>query len=57
MVGDQKLVIWKNVQKEIKVKGINFTSDSALNYILPDNMTDRDMISLLRILLLIAERD
>lgn len=50
---------WKNVQKEIKqVLGINFTLDPSLFIlgILPDNMTDRDLSSLLRILLLIANK-
>lgn len=49
---------WKNVQKEIKqILGMNVALDPELYIlgILPDNMTDRDLISLLRTLLLIAK--
>lgn len=50
---------WKNIQKEIKhVLGIDFTLDLAL-YILgivPDNVIDGNLTSLLRILLLIAKK-
>lgn len=53
------LEFWKNVQKEIKqILGINFALDPELYLlgILPDNMTDRDFISLLRTLLLVAKK-
>lgn len=49
---------WKNVQKETKqISGMNVALDPELYIlgILPDNMTDRDLISLLRTLLLIAK--
>lgn len=49
---------WKNVQKEIKlILGVNFTLDPALVIlgILPDTL-DRDLVSLMRILLLVAKK-
>lgn len=52
-------VFWKSVQREIEqICGINFALDPALYIlgILPDNMTDQDLISLVRILPLIAKK-
>lgn len=53
------LDFWKNIRKEIKhVLGIDFVLDLAL-YILgivPDNVIDGNLTSLLRILLLIAKK-
>lgn len=53
------LDFWKNIRKEIKhVLGIDFALDLAL-YILgivPDNVIDGNLTSLLRILLLIAKK-
>ena len=53
------LGFWKDIHKEIKnVLGIDFNLDPAL-YILgivPHNVAERSLISLLRILLLIAKK-